>query len=370
MIWGIEARHSWFPSNGSGVLRTNLVQTPNPDVAIGKWSGVGAFFINPATVTRDTVVTPPLKLPACVKVVCTGAAVFEGTDIAIGNVVKGTTYKVSVYVRGATGAEVGRVMVGAAATGQAVTEFKTLPIGFTRIFVTFTATESGAARLAVGGPNEKKAQTFYVAAGLVEATSIYRPYFPTPIQLATKRAAFTGTSYESSSTVELPAVTLGLLTDDANVQVWPRHTIKTISGLHSIGEPENRADLPVRRMGEIGRLSYRRGKTVSYEGWIKAKTLRSLREAEAAFRAAFADEGAEGRMYVTPHPLNPDWSGVPQKFYVARSLGAEVVDSQDTENYKRRYLVALRLHDPRYFDEETEIHTATTAESLTSYSFV
>lgn len=364
MIWGIEGRHAWFPPDGSGVLRKNIARTPNPDVTIGAWSGVGSFFNNAATVTRDTVVTAPLGLPACVKVVTPGLLNVEGCRIILAeNVVKGHTYKISAYVRGALGGEQVRMCVGAAATGQAITAADPRSTTFTRIFLTWTATESGTAQLAFTGSGEVKAQTFYVAAANIEDTDTFRPYFPTPADLITKRAAFTGVSYESPATMEAPALTLNLLTDDAGNKLWPRFKVTRVSGLMNLGDAEDKADLPVRRIGELSRLSFRRGKTVTYEGRVEARSLRQLREAEATFREAFADESREGRMDVTPHPLNEDFFGVPAKFYTARALGCDIIDQQGSNSYRRPFVAALRLHDPLYYDVTPESGTITTVKT-------
>lgn len=166
-----------------------------------------------------------------------------------------------------------------------------------------------------------------------------------------------------------PAIELGRVKDDLGVLVWPRYKLRVVSGLMSLGDPEDNRDAPVGRIGEISRLAYRRGKTVVYEGTIKARTLLELREAEADLRAAFADQSAEGRMDVSPHPLDTQWTGVPAKFYEARAMTCEIPDNQSTQTWDRNFVVAVRMSDPRYFDEETEVHKATITETLKVVAF-
>jgi hypothetical protein len=368
-VGGVEARHGWRPAGGSGVLRTNVVHTPNPDVALNKWSGAAAFWNNAATVTRDVAVVAPLGLPACVKVVTTGAAFAEGGRVTL-NVVAGRTYRVSGYIRGSAGGESVRMAIGSGAVGTAQTGDVQQTTAFRRAFLTFTATGTGECTVAFITPAAAKlAQTFYVAAVLVEEATTYQPYFPTPTQLTTKQAAFTGTAYESSSTMEASALTLGLLTDDSEKRVWPRYALKTVSGLHSLGEAEDNRDPAVGRIGEITRASEGRGKLVTYEGWIQARSLLSLRQADAAMREAFSERDGEGRMDVTWHPLNEEFAAESAKFYEARVLGLDIVDVQENMRYERRFLLVLRMSDPRYFTDAQVAASATVAALNASSDF-
>lgn len=151
-------------------------------------------------------------------------------------------------------------------------------------------------------------------------------------------------------------IELGRKLDDSGGKVWPRYEIVRISGLTSTGEPEDNRDRPPGRALEISRRSQRRGKTVTYEGLIKARTLIQLREAEAALRAAFDALATEGRMDVSWHPLYAAAESIPPKFYEARALTCEIAEVQEGERWDRSYVVGLRMGDRRYFD--AEIHTA------------
>lgn len=142
-----------------------------------------------------------------------------------------------------------------------------------------------------------------------------------------------------------------------------------MTGPGSLGEPEDVRDRPPGAAREIARRSVRRGKTWVYEGILKARTLMQLREAEALFRAAFDDLEGEGRMDVTWHPLLTAFAEVPPKFYEARALTADIIDSQDTRNFERPFVVGLRMSDRRYFDEESEVHTVEVKNTNTTYDF-
>ena len=162
---------------------------------------------------------------------------------------------------------------------------------------------------------------------------------------------------------EAAAVELGRVYDARGTLVWPRYELRVITGLGSLGDPEDNRDRPPGQAREIARLSERRGKTVVYEGPIKAQTLKELREAEADLRAAFADEETEGRMDVSWHPLDTQWEGVPAKFYEARALTVDIVDKQEGQRWVRWFVVSVRLSDGRYFDEETERHEVSFRET-------
>ena len=164
---------------------------------------------------------------------------------------------------------------------------------------------------------------------------------------------------------EEPAVTLGLLRDDEGREVWPRYRIRNIGGLMGGGDPEDNRDAPPGRLGEIARLSQRRGKSVTFSGAIQARTLLELREAEADLRAAFAAM-TEGRMDATWHPSNTEFDAVPPKFFEARALTCEVVDVQEAQGWERAFVIGLRMGDPRYFDEETERHEVSIRETNTA----
>lgn len=151
-----------------------------------------------------------------------------------------------------------------------------------------------------------------------------------------------------------PAVTLGLRTDDEGNRVWPYFHIRRISGLRSAGEPEDNASARVGAAGLNPERSERRGKTVTYECTIKARTLIELREAEDTLQAAFADITAIGRMDCTWHPDNAEFEDAPAVFYEAKCLTCEIPEEQATKHYERLFVVGLRLYDSRHFDETSE----------------
>ncbi|HEY3434208.1 MAG TPA: hypothetical protein VGK41_01010 [Solirubrobacterales bacterium] len=139
--------------------------------------------------------------------------------------------------------------------------------------------------------------------------------------------------------------------DDAGKREWPHIKVKSISGLHSLGDSEDKRDPRIGQVGENPRLSFRRGKTITYECSLRCKTLVQLRTLEQELRDAFADQETEGRMDVTAHPLNADFEGEPAKFYEARAIGLEIIDRQDGAKYWRPAVIVVRTSDPRYFEE-------------------
>jgi hypothetical protein len=166
------------------------------------------------------------------------------------------------------------------------------------------------------------------------------------------------------------AVELGRIIDNAGTKIWPHFTIDRLTGLMSTGEAEDNRDRPPGRGIEIPRRSVRRGKTVVYEGRIRARSLLQLREAEAALRAAFDDNSAEGRMDVDWHVLFTAASAIPAKFYEARALPCEIEDVQGGEKYERSYVVGLRMGDRRYWDAAAKTSSLATAETRTPVSTV
>lgn len=165
------------------------------------------------------------------------------------------------------------------------------------------------------------------------------------------------------------AIEMGRTRTDLGAPVWPRFKLERITGLGSMGEPEDNRDRPVGRGNEIARLSKRRGKTVVYEGTLQARSLLELREAEVLFAAAFDDEDTEGRMDVSWHPLLTAFAAVPAKFYEARAMTADIIDTQSTTQWDRPFVVGLRMGDRRYFDEESEVREVKLSETDTPLEF-
>lgn len=166
-----------------------------------------------------------------------------------------------------------------------------------------------------------------------------------------------------------PVLSLGLIRDlETNIEVWPRYRIREINGLSSLADPQDNRENAVGRLGEIARLSKRRGKTVVYTGRIEARGARELREAETDLRAAFAVLDTEGRMIAAWHPANTEFADLEPRFFDARPLACEIVDVQDGQQFFRPFVVSMRMSDPRYFDDSTEIsETLTVTSTNTSY---
>lgn len=99
----------------------------------------------------------------------------------------------------------------------------------------------------------------------------------------------------------LPVI-LNMRTDDANADLFPHYHVNRITGLQGGGDSGDRRDDRVGDQGETPRRSFRRGKTITYEGQTRAKTRPSLRQAEEKLSAVFDDQTYEGLMVVTPHP--------------------------------------------------------------------
>lgn len=141
-------------------------------------------------------------------------------------------------------------------------------------------------------------------------------------------------------------VFLNRLTDDADSPVFPRRNVKKITGLSGSGDSDDRRDNRIGAQGEIPRRSFRRGKTITYEGQVEAMTRAGLRQAEADMRAAFDDQAFDGLMVVTPHPLY-DASG-DYRYFNARALTCDIDDAATfsphrvTQGHQSPFVVALR----------------------------
>lgn len=373
MIWGIEGIHAWTPPDGSGVIRTNLIENPYAGAgAAAKWTSSG-LESGPSAVTLGAG-----EAPAATTLPLTGVTTgFQAkgnsaADRAVATVAvtTGKTYRFSVYVwvKEASTSTVQLVARNNLSTVKATSAVNSKEEGWLRLDVSVVADSTanwtfGIEQTAAGATN------FFWTGALLEVSSRLDPYFPLPAQVISGRAKFTGTAHESTSTFEAPILTLNRLFDDSGAELWPRYKLKSVSGLMSLGDAEDNRDLPVGRVGELARLAYRRGKTVVYEGAIKAQSLLQLREAEANLRAAFAEESGEGCMDVRPHPLDTQWVGVPEKFFEGRALTCEVVDVQNSKTWERGFVVAVRMGDPRYFQELETLGKATVANTNTSVDF-
>lgn len=146
--------------------------------------------------------------------------------------------------------------------------------------------------------------------------------------------------------------------------LWPHYEVRRIPGLHRGGDFEAQSDNATQRTGEVPREGERAGKSMTYEGLVKARSLPDLLSAVESFQAAFADT-AEGTMVHSPHPDYPG-ADLPTRTLHCRVLEASVDDEQAVDphrssfGYERPFSLSVRLSDPRYYhDAETNDHSAT-----------
>jgi hypothetical protein len=144
-------------------------------------------------------------------------------------------------------------------------------------------------------------------------------------------------------------------TDDgtaALVPIYPCYSVRRIGGLASLAEVEDLRDPLIAEDGEVPYPSALRGRTVTYEGMIRARSAAVLRQAEEALRVAFSELDAEGQVLISAHPQAA--SPPASLYYSARALSVEVDDEagqphNPTLGWQRAYAVALRQSDPRFY---------------------
>lgn len=133
-------------------------------------------------------------------------------------------------------------------------------------------------------------------------------------------------------------------------RVLPDLKVDRISGIFDLPEIEDvREPLPG-RIGELAYAALQRGKSDIYEGRIRARTLRELRQRGRAMKGAFAGT-TEGTMTVAPHPDQ----GVAAWHYRARVMQFTCPDEQLFDRnhlptpWIRPWVLTLRQSDPRYY---------------------
>jgi hypothetical protein len=140
-----------------------------------------------------------------------------------------------------------------------------------------------------------------------------------------------------------------MLNDRASV-ASPNYWVETIPGLQSLPDAEDLRDLATGRSGEIARRSVRRGKTITYNGSVRARSAADMRSGMAALTAAFQDM-VEGQMVITP---NPSYAPGVTRTYNARALscdpGDEVLDPNARWPFQMPFVIGLRMSDPRFYD--------------------
>lgn len=145
---------------------------------------------------------------------------------------------------------------------------------------------------------------------------------------------------------------------------WPGaavYKLDRITGLSSLGDAEDSRDVNTGRVGETARRSFRRGKTITYEGRIWARGRVAMRNAEAVLRAAFADQTREYTMTVDPPAFA---TGETSKQFNARALVVDIPDEETSPHssrlgHERPFAISVRLSDPRYYDEDLSTLTMT-----------
>lgn len=145
-----------------------------------------------------------------------------------------------------------------------------------------------------------------------------------------------------------------LSTGDA---VYPRFRLVDVD--HGYPEAGDNSDKRVGAAGSIPRASYRGPRTHVYTIEVYGRTIDELREGEQTLRGAFFDQSAEGRMDVNLHPLHDDYDAGNNRFFNARAMaltpGTDAPDSDLSPSlgFRREWVLALRNHDGRYFEDLT-----------------
>jgi hypothetical protein len=139
-----------------------------------------------------------------------------------------------------------------------------------------------------------------------------------------------------------------------DLDTYPRAKCTRITGLHDLPEAEDNREPRNSQHGENIFPSYVRGKTVTYEGELRAATQQALAAYRQSMRAAFAERNVEGHMVSAPHAT---YGSVAWEYY-ARVLSCSIDDEIRTsvEEYHngtrpvfvRNFALALRLADARY----------------------
>lgn len=140
---------------------------------------------------------------------------------------------------------------------------------------------------------------------------------------------------------------------------WPQVKLRRLPGFHTRPETQLQSDLPAGRMGELPRRSFKSGKSIVYEGNLRARDQASLESFRSELLAAFGDDDV-GQMVITPYDLPG-----PPRFFNARVSALDIPEelppdaNRESYGYERPFTLGLRLHDPRFYDySEKEFSTA------------
>lgn len=131
-----------------------------------------------------------------------------------------------------------------------------------------------------------------------------------------------------------------------NVQdVADQIRINRITGLTALPDHEDPRDRKTGRIGESPRPASFAGKTVVYEGELRAATVPLLRQQRTALLAAFANLAHDGYMELIPDAV----AGGPTAVFFARVLQLDPPEEQTSRYFRRDFTLALRLGDPRIY---------------------
>jgi phage-related protein len=123
----------------------------------------------------------------------------------------------------------------------------------------------------------------------------------------------------------------------------PRARVGRITGWGSLAEMDDNRQTFTGRRGEIPLPSDVKGKTITYEGNVQAKTLAGLRTMERALRAGFRNRSDEQAMTIAG-----------TRYFMARCISLEIDEEQTTGMqsvwpYDRTLTIGLRLSDARIY---------------------
>lgn len=385
-IWGVEGRHLWVPPDAAllsldsilaqvaaapGIappfIQTNLATNPKATVDTAGWAASGAALTRTATGALPGFAT---------EFQLAGAAGYGADTIAVTN---GRRYHFSASVGANTLAASGIAIrlevrdAGGTLKASSISIGRgggpSLPDGAEAApGITTGRLDVGVTADSTGDWTFRVVVTVYTTDGaftpwaqfsgvLIQEARGLRDFFDGD----TAGATWTGTANASTSTMPLTAgAWLNRRSDDLGVDVFPLFKVEHISGLMGGGESGDRRDNKVGGQGEIPRRSFRRGKTITYEGLTQATTRAGLRQAEASLNASLDDQMGEGLMIVTPHPLY-DGSGA-YRYFSARAITCEIDDEitfspnrPKTRGHESPFVIALRharANGVGYFDQD------------------
>lgn len=131
----------------------------------------------------------------------------------------------------------------------------------------------------------------------------------------------------------------------------PRIKVDKIPGFYSAADAEDNRQAKTGRRGDLVLPSYTRGKTITYEGRVQARSLIECREVAAGLRGAVAERNLEGTMEITYHP---DYAtGV--WHYEARVIAFDEDEEFTAPRthpkgpWQHRFVLSLRMSDDRFY---------------------